>query len=157
MHSSATNVRPKFARAKYFPSGWEADLDRFVALFHRYGYIYRPLVGGTWASANENWALTDTEIIKAISNAHEKFLLGTRAGKTSQFAVLDIDAVDTHPDQLRHSLLKTVVSVLNVRRERLVELGCHLGDGPESVDVSLDVHVVVVGIIGASNGSAARG
>ena len=85
-------MRPKFARANYFPAGWETDLSRFVALFHRYGYIYRPLSGGTWASANDRWALTDTEIIKAISLAHDKFLLGTRAGKTSQFAVIDIDA-----------------------------------------------------------------
>lgn len=92
MHSTPSSVRPKFARAKYFPLGWEADLNRFIALFHRYGYIYRPLSGGTWASANDRWELTDTEFIKAISLAHDKFLLGTRAGKTSRFAVLDIDA-----------------------------------------------------------------
>jgi hypothetical protein len=85
-------VRPKFARANYFPAGWETDLSRFVGLFHRYGYIYRPLSGGTWASANDRWSLTDTEIIKAISLAHDKFLLGARAGKHSQFAVIDIDA-----------------------------------------------------------------
>lgn len=85
-------MRTKFARANYFPTEWEADLSRFVALFHRYGYIYRPLSGGNWASAKDQWALTDTEIIKAIALAHDKFLLGTRAGKTSRFAVLDIDA-----------------------------------------------------------------
>lgn len=110
MHSSATNVRPKFARKQYFPSGWEADLSRFTALFHRYGYIYRPLSGGTWASANEKWGLTDTEIIKAIANAHDKFLLGTRAGKTSRFAVLDIDS-DSRYHNKKH--LDRLLQVLN--------------------------------------------
>ncbi len=67
-------------------------MGRFLSLFHRYGYIYRPLNGGSWASAKENWALTDTEIIKAISLAHDKFYLGARSGKSSRFAVIDIDA-----------------------------------------------------------------
>jgi len=112
-------VRPKFARVKYFPNGWEADLERFVALFHRYGYIYRPLSGGTWASANEKWGLTDTEIIKAISNAHEKFLLGTRAGKTTQFAVLDIDANSRYHNQKYLNKLLLVLSSAGLSRSSL--------------------------------------
>lgn len=119
MHSSATNVRPKFARAKYFPSGWEADLSRFLALFHRYGYIYRPLDGGSWASANEKWRLTDTEIIKAISNAHDKFLLGTRAGKTSRFAVLDIDADSRYHNQKSMDKLLQVLNRAGLSRSSL--------------------------------------
>lgn len=71
-----------FAHIKTFPSGWEASLSRFVGLFRRYGYICRQLSGGTWVTANEKWGLTDTEVIKAISKARDKILLGTRAGKT---------------------------------------------------------------------------
>jgi len=112
-------VRPKFARAKYFPSGWEADLDRFVALFHRYGYIYRPLAGGTWASANEKWGLTDTEIIKAISNVHEKFILGTRAGKTTRFAVLDIDTDSRYHNQKYLDMLLLILSRAGLSRSSL--------------------------------------
>jgi len=67
-------------------------LAQFVELFHPYDYIYRPVNGGTWASANEKWKLTDTEIIKAIACANESFYIGTRSGKKTRYAVLDIDA-----------------------------------------------------------------
>ena len=63
----------------------------FLSLFHRYGYIYKPLDGDSWLSADERWRLTDTEILKAVACAHSKYLLGTRAGKTTRFVVLDID------------------------------------------------------------------
>lgn len=67
-------------------------MGKFLALFHRYGWIYKPLGGGSWISANEKWALTDTEILKAIAGVHPKFFLGARVGKATRFAVLDIDA-----------------------------------------------------------------
>ncbi len=63
----------------------------FLSLFHRYGYIYRPYGSGGWVSANEDWKLTDSEILKAIAGVHPKFFLGCRAGRASKFAVIDID------------------------------------------------------------------
>ncbi|MBX9719750.1 MAG: hypothetical protein K2X81_00005, partial [Candidatus Obscuribacterales bacterium] len=82
---------PRFVRDKYFPSSWNSGEDRFCALFHKYAYIYKPLSGGNWLSAEEKWQLTDTEILKAIACAHQKFFIGARSGKASWFAVLDID------------------------------------------------------------------
>lgn len=43
-------------------------------------------------SANEKWKLTDSEILKAAACEHQKFFIGCRAGRSSRFAVLDIDA-----------------------------------------------------------------
>lgn len=63
----------------------------FLSLFHRYGYIYRPYGSGGWVSANEQWKLTDSEILKAIAGVHPKYFLGCRAGRASKFAVIDID------------------------------------------------------------------
>jgi len=67
-------------------------VGEFLSLFHRFGYIYKPLAGGSWLSANEKWRLTDSEVLKAVACAHPKFFLGCRAGKATRFAVLDIDA-----------------------------------------------------------------
>lgn len=62
-----------------------------MGLFHRYGYIYKPLSGGSWLSANDKWKLPDSEILKAIACAHPKFFIGCRSSKSTRFAVLDID------------------------------------------------------------------
>ena len=82
----------KFSRLKYFPAHTKETAERFVSLFHRYAYIYRPFGSGAWISANEQWSLTDTEILKAIACVHPKAFIGTRSGKASKYAVLDIDA-----------------------------------------------------------------
>jgi hypothetical protein len=66
-------------------------VEQFLELFHRYGYIYKPLSGGSWYSAEDKWKLPDSEILKAIACAHPKFFIGCRAGRASRFAVLDID------------------------------------------------------------------
>ncbi|MBZ0188622.1 MAG: hypothetical protein K8F91_20420 [Candidatus Obscuribacterales bacterium] len=81
----------RFDRKDHFPQGWETCVAQFLELFHRYGYIYKPLSGGSWYSAKEQWKLPDSEILKAIACAHSKFFIGCRAGKTTRFAVLDID------------------------------------------------------------------
>jgi hypothetical protein len=60
-------------------------------MFHRFGYIFRPFGSPHWVSANKFWELSDTEILKAIACVHPKEILGTRAGRASKFAVLDID------------------------------------------------------------------
>lgn len=68
-------------------------MGKFLALFHKYGWIYKPLYSeGGWISANEKWALTDSEILKAAACVHPKYFLGARAGKATRFGVLDIDA-----------------------------------------------------------------
>lgn len=90
--ASSSTSTPRFDRKYYFPHGWEACLEEFLKLFHRYGYIYKPLAGGSWLSANEKWQLSDTEILKAIACVHSRFYLGCRSGRATKFAVLDIDA-----------------------------------------------------------------
>ncbi len=86
-------VRPpaRFSRQNYYPSQAKEAIEIFLSLFHRYGYIYRPYGTGGWVSANEEWKLTDSEILKAIAGVHPKYFLGCRAGKASRFAVIDID------------------------------------------------------------------
>lgn len=88
---SAPAKLARFDRKDHFPQGWEPCVEQFLELFHRYGYIYKPLSGGSWYSANEQWKLPDSEILKAVACAHSKFFIGCRAGKTTRFAVLDID------------------------------------------------------------------
>ncbi len=80
----------RFARHKYFAKASNTSAE-FLSLFHRYGYIYKNFDGDTWVSADERWALTDSEILKAVACVHNKFL-GTRFGRASRYAVLDIDA-----------------------------------------------------------------
>ena len=99
----------RFARKDYFPEGWQICVGQFLELFHRYGYIYKPLSGGSWYSAEEKWKLPDSEILKAIACAHPKFLIGCRAGKASRFAVLDIDQKSKyHNKQSLDKLLKAL-------------------------------------------------
>ncbi len=81
----------RFSRQKHYPSQAKEAIEMFLSLFHRYGYIYRPYGSGGWVSANEEWKLTDSEILKAIAGVHPKYFLGCRAGKASKFAVIDID------------------------------------------------------------------
>lgn len=82
----------RFDRHKYFAQGSNASASEFLSLFHRYGYIYKWFDGETWLSAkDERWALTDSEILKAVACVHNKYL-GTRFGRASRYAVLDIDA-----------------------------------------------------------------
>lgn len=82
----------RFCREKFFPTSCSEMVARFLSLFHRYGYIYKPMQGGAWLSANESWRLTDSEILKAIACAHPKYFLGCRSGRATKFAVIDIDA-----------------------------------------------------------------
>jgi hypothetical protein len=89
---SNSSAPTRFARQDYFPKGWEFCVQQFLGLFHRYGHILKPLGGGSWFSANESWRLDDSQVLKAIAGVHPKFYLGCRAGKTTRFAVLDIDA-----------------------------------------------------------------
>lgn len=80
----------RFDRRKFFSVG-DTATEEFLALFHRYGYIYKPFSGDSWLSADERWKLTDSEILKAAACQHKQYLLGARSSKTTRFAVLDID------------------------------------------------------------------
>jgi hypothetical protein len=117
--SAVAGVQPRFAREKHFPKGWKACLAEFLELFHRYAYIYKPLSGGSWSSATENWRLSDTEIIKAISGAHDKFFIGTRAGKKTRYAVLDIDTKSKYHNPVKLKKLLEVLSVAGLKRSSL--------------------------------------
>lgn len=100
----------RFDRKKYFPADEQTRTAEFLSLFHRYGYIYKPLTaGGSWLSAKEQWTLTDSEVLKAIACAHPRYLLGARAGKTARFAVLDIDTKSQyHKKKELHRLIATL-------------------------------------------------
>lgn len=82
----------RFSRAKYFPPRTDEAAALFLGLFHRYAYILRPYTGGSWFSAKDDWKLSDTEILKAVAGVQPKYFIGTRCGKASKYAVLDIDA-----------------------------------------------------------------
>jgi hypothetical protein len=92
LSASGGQTPVRFCRDKFFPKSQQEAMGRFLALFHKYGWIYKPLGGGGWISANEKWALTDSEILKAVACVHPKHFLGARAGKATRFGVLDIDA-----------------------------------------------------------------
>lgn len=109
----------RFARDKHFPKGWEASQSQFLELFHRYGYIRKPLDGGTWLSANEKWKLTDTEILKAAACAHTNFFIGCRSGKTTRFAVLDIDAKSKYHSKRQLARLLSVLEKAGLTRSSL--------------------------------------
>ena len=119
MHAADRSVPARFARLDYFPPGWQEVTAQFLSLFHRYGYIYKPLAGGSWYSANESWKLPDAEILKAIACAHQKFYIGCRAGKTTRFAVLDIDAGSKYHNQRSLDKLLQLLSDAGLARSSL--------------------------------------
>ncbi|PZM77151.1 MAG: hypothetical protein DKT66_28340 [Candidatus Melainabacteria bacterium] len=101
----------RFQRAVIFPESWDDTVSEFLQLFHhhRYQYIYRPHDSDSWLSANEDWRLTDTEILKAVAGVHPKYLLGFRFGKQTRFAVLDIDAESPYHNLRSFNKLKRVL------------------------------------------------
>ncbi len=109
----------RFVRQEYFPEGWEVSLAQFLELFHRYAYIYRPLAGGSWYSADEKWRLSDSEILKAIACVHPKFLIGCRAGKASRYAVLDIDAKSKYHTKPQLDKLLSVLAEAGLTKSSL--------------------------------------
>lgn len=110
----------KFSTKKNFPDQEQRDL--FLSLFHRYNYIFKPIHGqGSWQSANEAWELKPSEIFKAVACLHPRFYLGTRAGKFTQFAVLDIDQRSRYHnkaswDALRKALIDAGLERFNLYR-----------------------------------------
>jgi len=110
----------KFSTKKNFPDQEQREL--FLSLFHRYNYIFKPVNGnGSWQSANEAWELKQSEIFKAIACLHPRFYLGTRAGKFTQFAVLDIDARSRYHNEaswkeLRKTLIDAGLERFNLYR-----------------------------------------
>jgi len=109
----------RFSRAQFFPASCDEEVQKFLRLFHRYGYIYKPLSGGSWLSANESWQLTDTEIVKAIACAHPKFILGCRAGRATRFAVIDIDAGSRYHNKTELSRIRQTLSLAGLQNSVL--------------------------------------
>jgi hypothetical protein len=117
--SANASVRTRFARKKSFPDGWEGDVALFLGLFHRFAYIYKSLDGGSWSSANERWKLSDGSILKAIACEQEKFLIGTRSGKTTRYAVIDIDADSKYHSKEELDRLLLALSKAGLQRTSL--------------------------------------
>jgi hypothetical protein len=101
----------RFDRKKYFAVQSQAEIEEFLSLFHRYAYIYKPVSGGSWLSADDRWQLTDSEILKAIALAHPKYLLGSRSGTTSRVGIIDIDAGSPyHNKEKLHALIEVLTN-----------------------------------------------
>ncbi len=109
----------RFVRKNSFPEGWEDVVSSFLSLFHRYAYIYKPLSGGSWLSANEEWRLSDTEILKAIACLHPRFYLGCRSSKSTRFAVIDIDSGSRYHNHRSLEKLLRVLSVAGLTKSSL--------------------------------------
>jgi hypothetical protein len=109
----------RFSRAQFFPASCDEEVQNFLKLFHRYGYIYKPLSSGSWLSANESWQLTDTEILKAIACAHSKYILGCRAGRSTYFAVIDIDAGSRYHNKTDLERIQQILSKAGIRHSVL--------------------------------------
>jgi len=112
-------VPTRFARQDYFPQGWQTSVAQFLGLFHRYDYICKPISGGSWFSAESTWKLTDAEILKAVACAHPRYFLGCRAGKSTRFAVLDIDVGSRHHNKQSLQKLLKVLSDANLPHSSL--------------------------------------
>lgn len=109
MRSANASAPTRFARQDHFPQGWQTCVAQFLELFHRYSFICKPLTGGSWFSPDERWKLQDAEILKAVACVHPRFFIGCRAGKTTRFAVLDIDQSSRyHNKQSLDKLLKVL-------------------------------------------------
>ncbi len=117
MSSSQTAGTPtRFVRENYFPSSWNTGTEQFCALYpNRYGYIYKPLPGGNWLSADEKWQLSDSLILKSIACAHQKYFIGTRAGRASRFAVLDIDTGSKYHSVEQFHRIRAVLAKAGLR------------------------------------------
>ncbi len=112
-------AQTRFDRQSFFPQGWQLCVEQFVSLFNRFGYIYKPLSGGSWYSADERWKLTDSEILKAIACVHPRFYLGCRPGRASRFAVLDIDAGSAYHNARSLKKLLAVLAAAGLRKSSL--------------------------------------
>ncbi len=119
MRSAQAGAPARFARQDHFPQGWQPCIGQFVELFHRYGYIYKSLSGGSWYSSNEKWKLPDSEILKAIACVHPRSFIGCRSGKSSRFAVLDIDQSSQYHNQRSLDKLLKVLSEAGLGRSSL--------------------------------------
>lgn len=103
-------------RENYFPSAWGNGAEQFCALFpNRYNYIYKPLTGDSWLSADEKWQLSDSLILKSIACANTKHFIGARAGRASKFAVLDIDAGSKYHSLKEFNRIRSVLSQAGIQ------------------------------------------
>lgn len=116
---SNSSAPARFARKQFFPSGWETCTSQFLELFHRYGYIYKPIAGGNWSSANEKWKLDDSSILKAISLQNEKYYIGSRAGRKTKYATFDIDSNSKYHNKKELDRMLEALAAAGLKRSSL--------------------------------------
>ncbi|MBY0548072.1 MAG: hypothetical protein K2W95_12325, partial [Candidatus Obscuribacterales bacterium] len=150
----------KFSTQKNFPDQEQRDL--FLSLFHRHNYIFKPTSdNGTWQSANEAWELKSSEIFKAVACLHPRFYLGTRAGKFTRFAVLDIDARSRYHNknawrQLRKVLIDAGLERFNLYRSSYSN-GWHVYIFFEEAVPTKELRVALVRLLMANGFQVASG
>ena len=161
MRTAQAGAPARFARQDHFPSGWQACIGQFTELFHRYGYIYKALSGGSWYSANEKWKLPDSEILKAIACVHPRFFIGCRAGKASRFAVLDIDQNSKYHNKPALDKLLQVLFQAGLERSSLYRSsysgGWHLYLFFDEPITSVDLRRQLVRLLSLSDFEIAKG
>ena len=126
----ATAALPRFKRDRFFGANSQDEITRFVSLFHRYGYILKSIHGGSWFSAHSNFFLDDSQILKAVACENKKYFVGTRCGKATRYAVLDIDVGSryhnkTALDKLRKALADAGITKTTLFRSSYSD-GWHL-------------------------------
>ena len=92
---------------------------QFLELFHRYDYIFKDVNAANWTSPKGNWRLDDSAILKSISLQNKKYLLGTRAGRKTRYAVLDIDSGSKYHNQQELDRLLKTLSDAGIERSSL--------------------------------------
>ncbi len=161
MRTAHAGAPTRFARQDYFPPGWQDCMRQFLGLFHRYGYIYKSLEGGSWYSSNEKWKLPDSEILKAIACVHPRFFIGCRAGRSTRFAVLDIDQSSQYHNQESLNKLLEVLSLAGLGRSSLYRSsysgGWHLYLFFDELISSIDLRRVLVRILSLSGFKIEKG
>jgi len=158
---SNSSAPTRFARKQFFPEGWEFCVSQFLELFHRYGYIYKPTGGGNWSSANDKWRLDDSSILKAISLQNQKYFVGTRSGRKTKYAVLDIDTGSKYHNKTELDRLLKVLKGARLSRSSLYRSsfseGWHLYLFFEEAVSSNIIYQQLVKLLKLSNFEVAKG
>jgi len=94
-------------------------VQQFLALFHRYDYIFKDTSASQWTSPKGNWRLDDSAILKAISLQNKKYLIGTRAGRKTRYAVIDIDSGSKYHNQNELQRLLEALAAAGLSRSSL--------------------------------------
>lgn len=116
--------KPKFSTEKTFPCEEQRNLFKELFLENPRGYIYKPVgENGSWRTAKaENgsyWKLQPSEAFKAIACLHPRFYIGTRPGKKTWFAVIDIDKLSRYHNKKSLQEIRKVLIDAGLRNHAL--------------------------------------